>query len=528
MALGENVSLELIEDLDFIDHHAKPVLHMWGILGDRIDFVRLSPEHVRALEKLQNFGVISRMRDQPRSLMYHFVSGYVVSDSGIFCTMTLTAQTAYAIDKYGSDAIKEEFLQKYYDVENPWYGATFYSETQGGSDLGANLTIARKRGDRYILTGSDKYFASDAGIADAALVTAKFEGSSPGAKGISLFLVPAYRKDGSQNYSIRRLKDKLGTIAVPTGEVEFNESDALLLGRREDGIYMAMEVLVISRIDDAIAAVGIARKALWEAFLYSNKRTAFGKNLIDHPLMLRDFIEKEVELEASLAISLLAAKTFDLVSGVKPPYNEDYQLGRLIGNMAKSIAADSSAEITRYAMEMIGGIGFFEEFPVAKFHRDSIVTSIWEGTSNIQALEVLEVILKKDGIRLIEDFFNHGVGSIRDRKFAEDLALEIRSGLEEVKLLLRKGNPEFYAKEILQRLGKLTSALEMQLIGESNSRLSGIYSRSARIYLDLFVRRKKLDHETAKDSMHILSWMKTAERVQRSKHESRKVKVPSA
>ena len=509
VSLGRYVSEELIESLDFIDHYANPVLQTWGILGDRIDYVRLSPDHARALAKLQEFGVVRKMSEEPHSLMYHFVSGYVISDSGIFCTMTLTAQTAYALEKYGAESVRQEFLKKYYDRENPWFGATFYSEIQGGSDIGANQTLVRKTGNRYLLTGSDKYFASDAGIADGAVVTARFENSPAGAKGISFYFVPAYRNDGSPNYSIRRLKDKLGTVAVPTGEVEFNQSEAWLLGRPEDGIYMAMEVLVISRIDDAIAAVGIARKALWEAYLYSNNRKAFGKKLIEHPLMYRDFIEKEVELEAALAISLLAARSFDSVSHLKPPYNEDYQLARLIGNMAKSIAADTSAEITRYAMEMIGGTGFFEEFPMAKFHRDSIVTSIWEGTSNIQALEILEVILKKDGTRLLREFLEKSIHSMKDKEFAGKLLSEVRESLESVKSLLAKGEPEFYAKEVLQRLGRLTAAIQMQLVGENHSRLSGIFTTSAGIYFDICVKGRSLDYDTAKDSSHIITWMKT-------------------
>ena len=98
--LGRYVSEEMIEVLDEIDHYSKPVLHTWGILGDRIDYVRLSPDHERALKKLQDLGVIRKMNDKKMSLMNHFVSGYAISDSGVFCTMTLTAQTAYILQKY--------------------------------------------------------------------------------------------------------------------------------------------------------------------------------------------------------------------------------------------------------------------------------------------------------------------------------------------------------------------------------------------------------------------------------------------
>lgn len=505
-SLGGYVSDELIETLDFIDHYAKPVLQNWGIMGDRIDYVRLSPDHVRALRRLQELGVISRLNTKEKSLMYHFISGYIISDSGIFCTLTLTAQTAYALQKYADKDLQDKFLGKYFDEKEPWYGATFYSETQGGSDIGANNTIAVKEQDRYFLNGIDKYFASDAGIADGALVTARFQESPKGAKGISLFFVPAYRKDGTPNYSIRRLKDKLGTVAVPTGEVEFSNSEAYLIGKTQDGIYMAMEILVISRIDDAIAAVGIARKALWEAYLYSNRRTSFGKKLIEHPLMLRDFIEREVELEASVVLSILAADLFDSVRSSHPPYDDSYQVARMIGNMAKSIAADTSAAITRYGMEMMGGIGFFEEFPMAKFHRDSVVTSIWEGTSNIQALEVLEVILKKNGLKLFEDFLTSNIASISDKNRAEEFLRAMNVRLNEVRDLLSAGNPEFYSKEILEKLGILAASIQMHLIGQKAG-TSGIMPMSSELYFKLHIRNSSLDHNDAEKNKGIIKWM---------------------
>lgn len=504
--LGKYVSEELIETLDFIDHSARPSLRMWGIMGDRIDYVRLSPDHVRALNRLQELDVIRSMSQGKLSLMQHYLSGYVISDSGIFCTLTLTAQTAYALQKYGDEKIRKDFLGKYYHNKEPWFGATYYSETQGGSDLGANNSEAETKGNLTVINGNDKYFASDAGIADGALVTARFKNSRAGAKGLSLFFVPAYLGDGSSNYSIRRLKDKLGTTAVPTGEVEFHDSTAYLLGKPDEGIYLAMEVLVISRIDDAIAALGIARKALWEAYLYSNRREAFGKKLFEHPLMRKDFIEKEVSLEAALALTILAAKTFDSVAEVKPPYNEEYQLARMLGNMAKTIAADTSADITRYALEMMGGIGFFEEFPMAKFHRDAIVTSIWEGTSNIQSLEVLEVIFKKNGLKILEDFLFSLIKSLKDSSLAEEYLHELKKILAEVNEKLQTKSPEFYSKEILNRLGAFTALLQMEVTGDSQKGDS-TFARSGKLYRKMFTEGKGPSFEEVETNLEIVKWM---------------------
>ena len=503
--LGRYVSSELIESLDFIDHFAKPVLMTWSLMGERIDYVRISPDHARILGMLQKHGVVKSIEGNPADLMNHFLSGYLISDSGIFCTLTLTAQTAYTIQKYGNKDLKEKYLKKFFETDNPWYGATFYTEVQGGSDLGANRTIAMQEGEKFLLTGEDKYFASDSGIADGALVTARFKDSPSGAKGISLFFVPSHLEDGTPNYIIRRLKDKLGTTAVPTGEVEFDRSVAYQIGNEKNGIYLAMEALVISRIDDAIAAVGIARKALWEAYLYAEKRTAFGRRLVDHPLMQKDLLELETSLEASLVLSMLAADAFNKVSGVEPPYNSEYQLSRILGDIAKTISAEVSVQVTRYSMEILGGIGFLEEFPMAKFHRDSVVTSIWEGTSNIQSLEVMEVLMKRNGTEIMKNYFQDRIGKIKDRIFGESLETKMTEVFTTVSKWFTSGNPEFYAKEALFLIGNLVAACEMELVGQDNP--SGAFAITSRIFFGKTVLRDLPDSASMTRDFRILGWM---------------------
>lgn len=505
--IGNYVSTEFMDSLDFIDHHAKPLLQTWSSLGERIDYVRLSPEHRRVLSTLQKLGVISKAVNGKMSLDFHFVSGYVISDSGIFCTFTLTAQTAYGIYKYAPPEVRDKFLGRFADPNEPWYGATFYSEVQGGSDLGANRTIAKKTSDGYVLTGSDKYFASNAGIADSAIVTARFEDSGSGAKGISVFFVPAYREDGTQNYTIRRLKDKLGTIAVPTGEVEFTDSMAYLLGNGENGIQIAMEILTISRIDDAIAATGIARKALWESNIYAHRRKAFGKFLFEHPLMMKDLVELECELQASVVLSFLAARMFENASDLKPPYGDRYHLARILSSIAKNIASDTSANITRYSMEIFGGIGFFEEFPIAKFHRDAIVTSIWEGTSNIQALEMLEAVVKKKADTLLKEDLMRVVNGIEDPKISNMLRTDIDSIFGDLESKLKSGNAEYYSKELLTRIGNIAASVYMYNIGQDGTEGGKVLGRAASIFHKRHFHPESIDMDMVMESSFIIDWM---------------------
>jgi acyl-CoA dehydrogenase len=499
--LGEYVSSELIEIMDYVDHNGKPELIMWNLDGKRTDYVRLSPEHRNALKKLQNLGVVIKSAAGEQSWMYHFVSGYLISDSGIFCSLTLTAQTAYALRKYFNG--DESFINHYLDKKDPWYGATFYSETQGGSDLGANKTKAMETENGWVINGSDKYFASNAGIADGAIVTAMT--GDRGIRSLETFFVPAIRKTGDLNYNIRRLKNKMGTIAVPSGEVEFTNSEAYLIGEKGKGIYYAMEILTISRIDDALAAVGIARKALWEAYLHTEKRSAFGKKLIEHPLMMKDIISLEAELEASLVISLYAAQLFSDVTDIKPPYNDKYNYARFITHIAKNMAAWSSDHITQYSMEIFGGIGFFEEFPMPKFHRDALVTSIWEGTSNIQALDMIETILKKGVASMFFNDLKTRNEKIEDVKMKERIRERIKFVENQFNNLIKSSYVEINSKDLLKLFGQV---LSLTLLAQCASEIeSERLQEISRVYDLISFENYMILLEDSFRNMDLIKWM---------------------
>jgi len=457
--LGLLVSTELAEAADYIDHYGRPVLHTWNPLGERIDYVRISPEHKRILSEIMRHGVVTGTLRDGKSWLHHYLSGYIISEPGLYCTVTVTMQTAYALRKYGDSSLRR-YLDLFLRDEDPWLGATFYSEVQGGSDLGANRTRARLVGDKWLLSG-DKYFTSNVGLADAALVTARPEGAREGPRGIALFFVPAYRDDGSPNYRIRRLKNKLGTILVPTGEVELDNSEGYLLGDLDNGIYIALEVLTIARIDNALGGVGGARKSLWEAYRFANRRRSFGKLLVEHPLMLRDFLELEAELEANTLLSLKTAQLFDKAWRHKPPYGEEYHHMRLLSHIVKNLSAWAAIDITGYVMEIFGGIGFFEEFPIAKHHRDAHVGSIWEGTSNIHALDMLEVMARRRAHEpLLEDLED----KLSELNVNNELRVTIRSRLsrlsDDAKRLLSLGyEAQYYAKEYLRELGETAAMI---------------------------------------------------------------------
>lgn len=315
----------------------------------------------------------------------------MLADPGLYCTLIVTNQTAYAIYKYAPE--HEDWLQKL--LRGEAWGATWMTETQGGSDLGANTTIARIEQGVWRLQGEEKYFASNVGLADLALVSARPEGACPGPKGPALFLVPRLDRNGNLNFRVRRFKRKSATRAVPTGEVELHGSESYLVGKAEEGIYYAMETLTVSRLANAIGAMGLARKAHLEALFRAKARSAFGVELLQHPLVRRDLTEMAVRTAGGLALVFHAIEAFQNAWHDRPPYGAQYHYARFFSHLAKNRTADHSAAVTLLAMEIFGGLGFLDEYAVARLHREALITPIWEGTSNIQALELLDVMAKK-------------------------------------------------------------------------------------------------------------------------------------
>ena len=504
-SLGAYVSTKMMEETYYVDHYAKPVLKRWSVRGEEINYVQVSPSHLQTLYDLFKFGVVSKTVMGERDLLYHFVSGYLISDAGFFCTITLTEQTAYGLAKYGDDETKALYLPNFLRAEKPWMGATFYTEVQAGSDLGGLETVAERIDERRWRLRGVKYFTSNVGLADAAIVTAKPAPPRPGAKGVAAFFAPAYRAGGRPNWRILRLKDKLGTITVPTGEVELVDTEAYLLGATEAGIYIALEILTIARIDNSTAGLGLARKTLWEAYLYGNERKTFGRRLVEHPLYLRDLVEMEAKLQAVLFLTLAAAKSFsDVAPGERPPYSQAYHYARLLTHVVKNMAAWVSMDVTRYSMELMGGIGFLEEYPMAKLHRDALVTAIWEGTSNIQALDMTEVFYRKGAGKTLFEELASRISRIRDDEVRRKLVAALEEAREEAAAALRDG-VELHAKRLLTQIGTLAAAVLYREWAESTQEEWA--DAMSKIYVNVELLKRDVESALVKKASYGLLWM---------------------
>ena len=274
------------------------------------------------------------------------------------------------------------------------------TEIKGGSDLGAMVeTVARPIGSRWSLTG-DKYFASNAG-AELAVVAARPEGSPKSVRGLALYLVPRRRRDGQLNYFIRRLKDKIATRSVPTGEIELRESEAWLLGQAEHGIYLILEVLNVSRVANSMGSVALAQRAMADAFSFAQSRVVFGEPLIEQPLMRRQFEDRFRQLRAASKLAWKALELLNEVSRERPPYSERYHLFRLVAHLAKYWTAELAVQTAKWAMEVHGGMGTLQEYRAERWLREAMILAIWEGPSHRQILDGLEVMERKHAHHLL-------------------------------------------------------------------------------------------------------------------------------
>jgi acyl-CoA dehydrogenase len=321
-----------------------------------------------------------------------FASNYLLNqaDIGMGCALgTGGGMVQSLVAAYAPADVREHVLAKFASGE--WAGETaqLLTERTGGSDLGALETTATRSGDSWILNGF-KWFASNC-AGEAFVVLAKPEGAPDSSRGVANFLVLRTRRDGSRNgVRVRRLKDKLGTRSVASGEVEFVDAEAFLLSGEPTsdsgpsdgkGLGRMMELTNAARLGIALFGLGNARRALVESLCYARQRRAFGGALVDKPLMRRKLAEMIVDVEAALAL------VFD-GTGATNHRQPRGMRQRIAVPVTKLKVCRLGITAASDAIEIHGGNGYIETWPVARLLRDAQVNTIWEGPDNILCLDV--------------------------------------------------------------------------------------------------------------------------------------------
>ena len=333
------------------------------------------------------------------------------ADAALMTVMGLQSGVAEDIQKYAPDALAQQYLPRFTSGEVQ--GAMDLTEPQAGSDLGALTTRAVEESGRIFLDGQ-KIFITNGG-AEIHLVLARdadtFEQSKNTTKGLSLFLCPRTLPDGTKNrLRVERLEHKLGIHGSPTAALRFERAEAWRIGTKGEGFKAMLDLMNNARLGVAAQGIGIAEAAVEEAVRYSRERKQFGMPIGDQPLMKLLLSRMIASLEGSRALVYRACRLIDQSAAWRatleraPSAAERAELPhalernqiqtRLLVPLAKFLATESCDEITRAAIQVHGGIGFMAESTVGKLHLDGIITTIYEGTSEIQVSFALKEIGK--------------------------------------------------------------------------------------------------------------------------------------
>ncbi|MEA3200138.1 MAG: acyl-CoA dehydrogenase [Thermoplasmata archaeon] len=312
-----------------------------------------------------------------------FLLGYLYgqAECGYYCPACMTDGAAYVLARHaGFEDVVARLVQK--SPEGAFEGAMFLTEPQGGSDLGATSTRAEQAADgTWRLTGH-KWFASNAN-AEAILTLARMPGAREGTRGLGLFLLLSRGNPGVRRVA---LKDKLGVRSMATAEVRLEGASARLVAGEGEGFKAMAEMVNLSRLYNAVASVAIARRALREAQKNGAWRQAFGKPLAEQPLY-RDMVAGLAnDVAGAFALTMDCAEAFD---------HGDRALMRALTPLAKAGTARMAVEAASAACEALGGNGYVAPWITERLLRDAQVLPIWEGTTNVQALDFLRGITKE-------------------------------------------------------------------------------------------------------------------------------------
>ena len=363
-------------DEDWIDYHAS-YREMESIAFGDFQFHAMS----------HRGGTLGMDRPLPAVAKYALQYLFVQAEFGLMCPISVTDTSIHLIRKFASPELKEYLLPKMLsgDVAAMWKGTQFMTERAGGSDVGTIETVARQEHGEWRLTG-DKWFCSHAD-ADVALLLARPEGAPAGTKGLALFALPRQLKDGGRNaYRIVRLKDKLGTRSMASGEILLEGAVAYLVGDAGSGLKQMMEQVNLSRLSHGVRASAMMRRCVNEAMVCARTRTAFGKTIIDYPLLRRQLLKITLPAEQSLSMFLFAADAMDRANAGSGAAESCL---RILTPLLKFRACRDNIPVATGAMEVRGGNGYVEEWVHARLVRDAHIGVLWEGTSNINALDII-------------------------------------------------------------------------------------------------------------------------------------------
>ncbi|MBS0359384.1 MAG: acyl-CoA dehydrogenase family protein [Proteobacteria bacterium] len=397
---GQRVSNEL-EALVAENHAASnlPRIEAYSAVGEHTDQIIHHPSYIAAGDIIYGSKLISKIVN-PGGLLECLSLFFLSSEAGEAghnCPIACSAGILRVFQKVPDFPNKQIYIEKLMlpSFQTNYTGAQFLTEVQGGSDVGLNAVYAEPSEQNTWEIYGEKWFCSNAN-ADLFFITARFDKNISGTKGLGLFLIPAVWENAPNHFTLRRLKEKLGTRSMATAEIDFHGAFAYPMGSLEDGFHLVMEnVLHISRLFNSFCMLGMARRAHTIASRYAEHRIAFSHPIIDYPLVKENLARIKAENMALVAGIFHTAQMQDQFDMKKCSDKNTELLLRLLVNIQKYLSAKYSVEHVHHSLDVLAGNGTIETFSsIPRLFRDSIVCENWEGTHNTLRMQVLKDILK--------------------------------------------------------------------------------------------------------------------------------------
>jgi acyl-CoA dehydrogenase len=405
-------------ELQLADRLNEPRLTQWDAWGNRIDKIEVTPLWRVAERIAVEHGVVATAYEQKHgslSRVHQCALAYLFTPStDIYsCPLAMTDGAARTLLGSGNQELIDRAVPHLItrDPNEFWTAGQWMTELPGGSDVGLSETVAREDRElgHYRLYGR-KWFTSAIG-AQMALTLARPEGNPPGGRGLALFYVETRGADGRpRNIEVNRLKDKLGTRKVPTAELTLNGTPAQLVNGTTDGVRNIAPLLNITRLWNGISAVALMRRGVALASDYARKRVAFGAALADKPLHLDTLAGMEAEAEAAFHLAFHVAELTGR-SETGEISEDDAALLRLLTPIMKLTTAKQAVAVASEVLESFGGAGYVEDTGLPVLLRDSQVLPIWEGTTNVLALDTLRA-LNDDSFRAYDSAVTRLFGAV--------------------------------------------------------------------------------------------------------------------
>lgn len=391
--MGGLAGQELYE-LQLQDRLNEPELLQWDAWGNRVDRIKVTPLWDRVAVVAARSGLIAIPYERVHgrfSRIHQFALVYLFHPSSdvYTCPLAMTDGAARTLSVSGNAELIERAVTHLTnrDPEQAWTSGQWMTEATGGSDVGASLTRAELDGGQWKLYGK-KWFTS-AITSQMALTLARPAGNGPGGSGLAMFYVETHDDAGRLNgIRVERLKDKLGTRKVPTAEIVLDGTHARLVSAARDGTRNIEPMLVVTRAWNSVTSVAFMRRGIALARAYAARRKAFGAQLDELPLHVDTLAGLEAETRGAF---LLAFELVELMGRQETGDIDEAQgrLLRLLTPIAKLLTARQAVAVVSEAIEAFGGAGYVEDTGLPTLLRDTQVLPIWEGTTNVLALDAL-------------------------------------------------------------------------------------------------------------------------------------------